>query len=198
MNSRHFYLLSSRLLDKKLKPMCKQRAFKDIVLAILVTLVLVACGGAVGWREFRSNEGGFSIMMPGRPEEQSQKTATAFGTIESRVFLVEYKGAGYLLNYADYPPEIVQDSPEDVILDGVSLGVVAQSGGTLISSAAIRLGEYTGRELEINSPAGGSVLMVRIYLVGTRIFQLSVVSELRVNNSEDLAQFFNSFELLES
>ena len=166
-------------------------------LYLLIAIVLSGCGREVGWREFRSEEGAFTIMMPGRPEEQSQKTATAFGTIESYVFLVEYQGVGYLVNYADYPQELVQDSPEDVILDGVSLGVVAQSGGTLISTAAIRLGEYTGRELEINSPTGDSVLKVRIYLVGTRIFQLSVVSDLGVNNSEDLAQFFNSFELVE-
>jgi hypothetical protein len=172
-------------------------AFKCIGVSVLAALILAGCGGEAGWREFRSEGGGFTIMMPGRPEEQSQKTATAFGTIESRVFLVEHQAAGYLVNYADYPQDLVQDSPADVILDGVSLGVVSQSGGTLKSSAAIRLGDFTGRELEITSPGGQSLLKVRIYLVGVRIFQLSVVSEIGVDIIDDVARFFESFELLE-
>lgn len=167
-----------------------------IVVSVLAALIVAGCRGEVGWREFRSIEGGFSIMMPGRPEEQSQMTATTFGTIESRVFLVEYQGAGYLVNYADYPQELIQDSPDDVILDGVSLGVVAQSGGTLKSSTVIRFGDFTGRELEISSPGGQSALKVRIYLIGARIFQLSVVSEIGADNSDDLALFFDSFMLL--
>ena len=66
------------------------------VAAAWLAFALIGCTGGDGWREFRSVDGGFSITVPGRPEQQSQRTATAFGTIEAFVFLVEHEDVANL------------------------------------------------------------------------------------------------------
>ena len=176
--------------------MLKAFSSADLHLAVFVVFALAGCQADVGWREFRSTEGGFSVMLPGRPEEQSQMTATVFGTIESVVFLVDKGDSGYLTSYADYPPELVQGSPIEVILDGISVGILSQSGGTLVRSLKIQMGEFEGRQLEIISPGEESLLTVRIYLVGNRIYQLSVVAKVGENVSADATLYFESFALL--
>lgn len=166
-------------------------------ITMLVVFALAGCRAEVGWREFRSTEGGFSVMLPGKPEEQSQTTASAYGTVESHVFLVDNGESGFLTSYVDYPLELIRDSSVGVILDGVSVGILSQSSGTLVSSVDIQFGDYDGRQLEITSPGGESVLTVQIYLVGNRIYQLSVVAKVGANVSADTTLYFESFTLLE-
>ena len=84
-----------------------------------------------------------------------------------------------------------------VILDGVSVGILSQSSGTLVSSVDIQFGDYDGRQLVITSPGGESVLTVQIYLVGNRIYQLSVVAKVGADVSEETTMYFESFTLLQ-
>ena len=166
-------------------------------MTMLVVVALAGCRAEVGWREFRSTDGGFSVMLPGKPEEQSQTTASAYGTVESHVFLVNNGESGFLTSYVDYPLELIRDSSVGEILDGVSVGILSQSSGTLVSSVDIQFGDYDGRQLVITSPGGESVLTVQIYLVGNRIYQLSVVAKVGADVSEETTMYFESFTLLQ-
>lgn len=167
-----------------------------LMTAAVALSALAGCTGADGWREFRSEQGGFSIMVPGRLEQQSQRTATAFGTIEAEVFLVDHGDVGYLISYADYPQALVDESPTDVILDGASLGAVSDSGGKLLTVTKISLGDHAGRELEISSPGGEAMIRLRLFLVGNRLYQISVLARVDVDVTEETARFFDSFQLL--
>ncbi|MEK6256075.1 MAG: hypothetical protein N2C13_02000 [Chloroflexota bacterium] len=167
-----------------------------IIAALSAVALLSSCAEQVGWREFTSQAGGFSIMMPGDPDEQSQLTATEFGTTEAVTFIVDNPGAGYSAIYANYPTGLIQAYPVGVILDGISFGVVTQSEGELVRNSTITFDGYEGRELEIAAPIGESILRVRIYLIGNRVYQISVVTSAVRQSSEDTVRFFDSFKLL--
>ena len=164
---------------------------------MLGVIVLAGCGGEAGWREFRSVEGRFAIQLPGVPSEQSQNIITEFGPIEAHVFLVDRAEVGYLVSYADYPTDLVTSSGAQVVLGGISIGVIADTGGNLVSQTDINIYGYAGTELLINSPDGASRLWMRIFLVESRIYQISLVAELGSDIAEDAERFFESFVLLD-
>ena len=164
---------------------------------LAISVLLSSCGRNKEWSTFTSEAGGFSISMPGLPEEESQLTATEYGTTEAHTFIAEDAGFGYSAIYADYPNNLIQAYPADVILGGISFGVISQSAGELLSSAEITFNDYPGKALDIASPVGDSVLMVRLYLVGNRIYQLSVVSVSARINDENVNRFFDSFRLFD-
>ncbi len=104
---------------------------------------------------------------------------------------------GYLVSYADYPADLVARSGVDVVLNGISIGVIADTGGSLVSQTDITVYGYTATELVINSPDGESRLWMRIFLVEKRVYHISLVASVESVNAEDAKRFFESFRLLD-
>ena len=127
-----------------------------------------SCGrdnGAGPWKEFTSKEGGFTVLMPGTPKEQTQKFATQVGDIEAKMFQLEAKpGQAYVMAYADYPEAVVKKSNPDKILDGARDGAAKKINGKVASEKKITLEKHPGREVEIEGP-GNILIRVRVFLV---------------------------------
>src|SRR3954447_15583600 len=69
---------------------CGPHAMTTVALVVALAMPLQA-GEAQksGWKEFRSKEGGFSVLMPGTPVEQEQSAGSRIGPIRSRMFVVD-------------------------------------------------------------------------------------------------------------
>src|ERR1700727_1338046 len=70
---------------------------------------------------FQSKEGKFSVTLPKKPTESTNKVPSDIGELEMHMFLVDQSSKAYLVTYHDYPPRSVVNK-EDKILDAVAEG----------------------------------------------------------------------------
>ena len=108
--------------------------------------------------------------------------------------LQHYRGTTYSLMWVDYPLEALTSTKE--VLDYAVAGALYNSGAKIIEQKEIKLKSFPGRELRGES-ALGLPMWARIYLVGRRLFQLTVSGLNRPESVENARKFLESFELRE-
>lgn len=155
------------------------------------------------WKQFSSQEGGFSVLMPGKPTEVKQTVKAKSGAIEIHMFTVERQqdAVKYVVGYADYPDSYIQilnrNNLVEKALDNGRNTALKNARGTLLSEQKISLGSNSGREINYNKP-GNKFVKHRIYLVNKRLYQVSVetTKEKQKYLTKSMTGFFNSFVLL--
>ena len=165
------------------------------LLLLLVILPLLACKGA-SWKEFTSQEGGFSVLLPGQPKIERQTTETAVGPLAFTMHTVElsFGSVAYVASYNDYPPSLISDDEKNAILDGVVEGALGPKAN-LKKSEPISIDGHPGREFT-GTVKDGYEYTSRTYLVNQRLYQLNVVSTPGKVPAEDKRKYFDSFKLL--
>lgn len=167
---------------------------------LIGALMLTACnGGSQPTVEaFASEAGQFSIAAPAPFEETQQSVETPVGPVEIHTFTAEAEDTAYVVAYSDYPPEIVDQTDPQVLLDSSRDGAVNNLGGTLVNEEVIDLEGNPGRSLEISATANqGQMATInsRIYLVDNRLYQVLVVAPEGQSTPEASETFLDSFDL---
>jgi len=147
------------------------------------------------WKEFRSSEGAFSVLMPGTPEESTETLSTEIGPLNLHSFTVNQRERSYGVVYADYPEALVQNTDPEGILDGARDGAVAKVQGKLLSESFIDLDNHPGREIKVESSDRTATLRARVYLVNNRLYQTVWAGPKEDSSSEEVDRFLDSFEL---
>jgi hypothetical protein len=177
--------------------------------AAAIAFVVLAAGGLAllnvsqpDWQTYQSPAGRYSILMPGRPKEQTQAFESAVGTLDLHIATYENRSGAYLVMYVDYPADLVAAGQASAILDGAAQGAVANVDGQLTRQQAVSLGAAPGREIEFDAAAQGAQpatrIKVRYYLVGRRLYQVMVVAPQAQGLPADAPKFLDSFNLNES
>ena len=89
------------------------KTFKTIKVNAAEAKAAPAPGGAgasapLKWGTFTSDEGGFSVRMPGKPVEQSQTQKTAEGDIVIHMYIVETPTRAFLASYYIFPEKVAK------------------------------------------------------------------------------------------
>jgi hypothetical protein len=154
-----------------------------------------------GWQVFVSQEGGFSVRLPGDPAPGVQTVPTAAGTLTLHTFLYQNESSGYYVGYADYPAGLVQGANTKRLLDGARDGAVAMVHGTLLSEQDVTLAGMPARQVVIQAPYPGSlqtiVVTARFGMAGNRQYQLQALSAgtPTAAGKARIEAFFDSFRL---
>jgi hypothetical protein len=194
-------------------------------LMLVATMVLTACDGekatstptakltqsrpqptttplapALHWQEFSSKEGGFSILMPGEPEQERLKQSTLTGDVDYVVFMVERGDSGYMVSFGDMSPQTIAQADTNMALEGAVQGAVNSTNSTLVSKQDITLDGYPGKEFEAQAMISGIevIFKARIYLVQNRLYQILVVGPKDSLSVADIDKFLYSFKLTQA
>lgn len=148
------------------------------------------------WKELRSIEGGFSVLIPGVPTPSKVSVNTASGVEEANMFsLSEGELNEYMVAYSKYTEAKSKKGSTDKLFDNVRDGILLVHQGKLLSEAAITLDGYSGRAIAVERP-GGVITMARFYVVNNRFYQLSVKARSNERELKAMRQFLDSFKLL--
>lgn len=145
---------------------------------------------------FVSKEDKFKAKFPSKPKQTNKKAAG----VDITMYAVGSKDGGYMIGIAGLP--IPKEETKEMIqtrLDGARDGAVGNVGGKLQESKAITLDKkYPGREFTatIEKPKEG-ILRARIYLVGTRLYQVMLVGTKEFAMSKEADAFLDSFQITE-
>lgn len=153
------------------------------------------------WINVAPDSAGFTILMPGKPSEQTQPVKGQPG-VDNHLLMVETERAAFVVSYVVYPDVVTDPAQIKGLLDRGREGGLAKSEATLKSEKEIKLGDYLGREWQIEL-AGGFSATARAYWVKRRLFQNIFVTAPKADDSPELkrlrheaaAKFFASFTL---
>ena len=139
------------------------------------------------WQQFSSLAGKFTVLLPGKPTQESDTDADGSVTHD---FTVVDGETVYLVTYSELVKEVTQLKPTE-IFDAVCDGY-AKDGDKLVNQREIELSGYPGRSVDLKATDGTSG-KASMYLIGNRLYQLLLIS----SQAEDGKQFFDSFQLTE-
>jgi hypothetical protein len=162
-----------------------------IPLAALAALLLPGAARATAdWQPFRSEPGGFTVLLPGRPAEQ---TETIDDSPVHRFTLSPEPGRGFVIAYGDR--QDFRSTPVEEVFDNVRNGFLSGSGGTLKTERTMALAGRPAREILAEGP-NGSLLKARFILDGERLYTVVAVAPAGDSALEEMDRFLNSFMLL--
>jgi hypothetical protein len=145
-----------------------------------------------GLTEFISEEGGFSVRMPGKPQETIQQVDSADGPLEMHRFALDVGENGYIVLYNDYSDPVTSDEIEK-ILDAVRDGGAKYVSGKVVSEKAVKLKNYSGRSVRIES--NEVIYIDNFYLVGQRLYQVIFGMPKGGTMPAEAKEFMESFQI---
>ncbi len=168
---------------------------KSIVLGLVLALLATAGVAAQGWSEYRSVEGRYRIDMPGKPTLETEQVELEDQEVPMMQAIVSRSDATYLSAYMDFPAEQIRGLPPRKVLENARDGAVEDF--KLRSDKELTVAGAPAREYVIEQDEG-VVLVMRIVLVGARLYQMVVVTIPPGGTADrpDTRRFIDSFALV--
>jgi hypothetical protein len=161
--------------------------------AALLLLTLAPCAFAQHesetWTRFSPPGGGFSILIPQTPSEQVENKDTPVH-YTSHLFSTREPNLIYLIGYTDYDPKYRFNAESELIAnrDNFIKGV----NGKLDESVKINFDGQPG--IEFTAEAGAVFFKSRVYIKGSRVWQVAVAVTTGQRDNESAEKFLNSFK----
>lgn len=172
-----------------------------IGLAVVVFIAVAACQPTASnsWQTFTSKEGGFTLLLPGEPQEHKQSVNTVAGSVDYIADITQVGNSAFGAGYSDYPENAMQADPQ-TMLAGARDGAAKNINGTVTDQKPIELAGHPGLEITVEMPGsanapGGGIFRAHLYLVGRRLYQVIYVTLKADENPADYQKLFDSFHL---
>lgn len=170
-----------------------------ILFALFLSLVLTT----LTWREFKTYEGKFRVLVPkGEMTEKVTKIKTALGSVDYHTFMHRSEDKSpdcvfYVVNYCDYPKGTFPVDSTDLINDFLDETVkesVRTVGGNLTYQSDIQILTNYGKIWRVQYNGDRALIKSKCFLVGDRFYliQTMMMKEKSMNPSAD--KFLDSFQ----
>jgi hypothetical protein len=149
-----------------------------------------------GWQEFRSPEGRFRILLPGRPTVRKQQAPSPAGPVIDTLCELNTDEMSVGVRFADFDGPAQHNFPLDrVVTDGRD-SILRALGGHVSGERAFDLGDARVREVVIDSARQGRCHF-RWYVRGRRLYAVTVMSVKRgrAPPTKIVRRVFDSFQL---
>lgn len=161
--------------------------YAAVILVVLVSASVIRLYSPVPegeWKPYTSQEGRFSVAMPGIPREKELP-----GGVHGKAVFVQTQSALYSVTWSD-----VKDTEAGRFLSEEPVTMASAMKGSLAAQRDIALGSAQGKEFTIAHPSGSVEGRCRIFLDGTRCYKVFVFAEKGAGEKESKI-FFESFSL---
>ena len=143
-----------------------------------------------GWKQYTSKEGGYKILMPGKPTAVVRnKNQDSFKTVR-----LQTKAALYSVSFRGGPIFTGSAIPE--LFGWTQRTTIRGLHARLMEEQSISVGGYPGKEFLIITPEA-KYQRNRMIIVKNRYYVITMSGTRRALISEDGDTFFNSFQLLD-
>lgn len=151
--------------------------------------------------------GGFSVMTPvPLTEKIGDEELPQVGKVAVHSFLGSQDIDVFAVAYYDLPGKFVKPSEVEKRLDAIGKDQADIFKGKVVEQLNVSLGRYHGREIAIDlepdttylaERTGALVVRSRIYIVGKRVYQISVTApRYEQRSNQQIGTFLESFRLI--
>lgn len=157
------------------------------------------------WRDFKSYDGKFSILVPGEFTEKVDSIQTDIGQLAYHTFYHQTKESNadnvlYMLSYVDYPEGALHsDSTEllqDFFAETVDAAVKAVKGELLYANDW-KYKNYPGKVWRIDYLNGKAVIKTKAFVANNRYYVLQAIAKKEYSMNYSADKFLDSFQLIE-
>lgn len=146
------------------------------------------------WRDFKQSEFGFSVRLPGEPYKETVKLNPNDPRLDMHTWMA--KGEGSLIYQVAFQQLLAV--PEDsegvkLVIENLRDGLAEGIEGKVISEKQITINGYPGREIKMKSADLRAI--GRLYLVGSRVYILNILTASGDVAQKDAGEFFDSLKL---
>ena len=144
-----------------------------------------------GWEKFISEEGRFSVLLPGIPENKTETTQSDHGPYTTHLSILRQPRNVFLIGWVDYDPSFNfnRQAELDANRDNFVKGVQAR----LLETRSTTIDGY--HAIEFTAENANRVFRSRVYMVGRRPYQIVIGSPKGVDDSANVDLFFSSFKV---
>jgi hypothetical protein len=170
----------------------------------MLVLALFSFVKVENWFLFTSDQFACQVEFPKEPKAQTQIINTELGELEMNLFIYDASNSEkddnlvYLLSITEYPDTLInskQTEIQDTFFRASIDGAVNNVGGELLSEKEITIDKYPGREIKIDFQNGRAIIIMRLYLVESKIYMLQTITETEKASNSSISRFMDSFEL---
>lgn len=175
-----------------------QKTFIAVLNVVLLSTLAFGLRQDAPWQRFTSPEEEFTVLLPSAPKRQVNDIEGTMGKSTLYSYSSGNRIGLFSVLYFDHPVESKDAVQQESRLDVVSNGILKNLSGEVIAEKKkIQLYGYPGREFTVKKIEQGSedIYQWKIFLVGRRVYQLTVATERKDSASPDIAKFFTSFAL---
>jgi len=143
------------------------------------------------WTKFTSQEGRFSVLMPGTPKYTVETTPSDHGPYTTHLLTLRAPRNVFLIGWVDYDPSFNFNLQSELEMnrDNFVRGVKAR----LLETRSTTIDGY--RAIEFTAEAPLRIFKSRVYMVGRRPYQIVIGSPKGEDDSADVDRFFKSFKV---
>ena len=165
---------------------------RTLIGAILLTLSSIAPAQTASWKQYTFSDDGFAASYPLLPNTERKTVQTSAGVFELRSHTAQSGDTALIISDCDYGTAVAGKTSAEMLL-GAKNSTLSNSAARLVSEREIALDKNPGLQFEAESSAVH--FTVRMYLVGTTLYQILVVSPLD-KHFDQTTQFLDSFHLI--
>jgi hypothetical protein len=163
---------------------------RPFLVVLFVPFLYGAQEKPAGFETFTPKSGGFTVLLPGTPKEQTNRNGM-------HLYVVDKGKSAYLASYLDVPAlaKADEETQKKALVNGRK-AAETNLKGKLVSEKSITLDKkYPGLEYLIDTPRG--YYRSRTYLVKGRLYQVVVVAPQEEATSKATDELLDSFKLSE-
>lgn len=162
-------------------------------LPVALIALSITCHADEKWKEFSSKDGRFRVLMPGTPAPAEVKFDSEYGPASFHMNTVEGGESFYGAHYCDYT-EAIKKVAAKRVYDSSRDGAAENMQGKVVGEGDVKLGTHAGREIRIEVD-GRSLFRARVFLVGTRLYQVVFYGPKGAATSKEVDRYLDSFKL---
>lgn len=167
------------------------------LLALVLGLLLAVPGlAAEGWTRFNSQEGRFSVMVPGAPQHRSSTNDTPIGPVVENSYVCQRPGESFTVSFTDLPGMALLFEGRPGLYDKAREALLKQVAGRQVSFQPLQVGGREARVLDYALKSGGKEQAGRAWfvLVGRRLYVVDATIP-KAKAPKGFEPFFSSLKL---
>ncbi len=167
--------------------------------ALPAAMLLAGCFNTLDWREFQSDEGHYSVTLPGKTHHEKRTLTTPMGNVTMQMDSTSAGDALFGVGFAEYPKDYLTRANTDAMLDEVRDALVKNIGARNFKETPLVRDGIAGRSIHAEGRSGDRVLALDAHLMfaGGRFYQVVVIGNAGPGriNKDALDTYFNSFRI---
>ena len=153
----------------------------------------------ISWREFKADDGAFSILVPQEPQHKSLDQVTPQGSIKADMYLMVTPGKTQLVVGAIKFPA-TQSVPADQLFDRAFESMTGRTGAVIVGRRNIMLDGYQGVEWDIKPPENANLPndkgVARLYWAAPTFYMVMIGGPDSPESAAARKKYLDSFKII--